>query len=111
MRVERLMEIDVEAEPRSDIFDPVAAPWHTVVVLAVIGALVFRGKLQADQMHAMANPDRITLYRRIILSEWLTLGLVLVGVWLRGSSLLTVMGNVGVPLASFSATPESGCCS
>jgi len=41
----------------------------------------------------MANPDHIGLYQRIILSEWLTLALVLVGVWLHRSSLLTVMGD------------------
>jgi membrane protease YdiL (CAAX protease family) len=87
------METDVQVEPRSDNFRPVASPWHTVVVLTVIGALVFRGKLQADQMRAIADPDRIALYERIILSEWLTLGLVLVGVWLKGSSLLTVLGG------------------
>ncbi len=87
------METDVQAEPRSDTFDPVASPWHTVVVLGAIGVLVFRGKLQADQMRAIADPGRIALYKRIILSEWLTLGLVLAGVWLSGSSLLTVLGN------------------
>jgi uncharacterized protein len=63
------------------------------VVLTVIGALVFRGRFQAEQLRATANPNHIALYKRIILSEWLTLALVLVGVWLRGSSLLTVMGD------------------
>jgi uncharacterized protein len=87
------METDTRTETLSDPFLPVASPWHTVVVLAVIVALVFRGRFQAEQMRAMPNPDHIGLYKRIILSEWLTLALVLVGVWLHGSSLLTVMGD------------------
>jgi membrane protease YdiL (CAAX protease family) len=87
------METDARADAPSDAFRPVASPWHTVVVLAVILAFVFRGRFQAEQMRAMANPDHIGLYKRIILSEWLTLALVLVGVRLHGSSLRTVMGN------------------
>jgi membrane protease YdiL (CAAX protease family) len=80
-------------EPRLDTFRPVASPWHTVVVLAVIGALAFRGGLRAHQMRTIVNPDRIILYERTIMFEWLVLGLVLVGVWLSGSSLLTVLGD------------------
>lgn len=87
------METDARVEPPSDAFRPVACPWHTVAVLAVIVALVFRGRFQAEQMRAMANPDHIGLYKRIILSEWLTLALVLVGVRLHGSSLYRVMGE------------------
>jgi membrane protease YdiL (CAAX protease family) len=87
------METDTRAETPSDAFRPVASPWHTVVVVAVIAVLVFRSRIQAEQMRAMANPDHIGLYKRIILSEWLTLALVLVGVWLHGSSLLAVMGD------------------
>jgi uncharacterized protein len=49
--------------------------------------------MHADEMRATVNLDRISLYRRTILSEWLELGLVLGGVWLHGSSLLTVLGE------------------
>jgi uncharacterized protein len=87
------METDARRETESDIFRPVASPWHTVVVLAVIAALVFRGKIQAEHLRTIASPDRIALYRRILLSEWLTLFLVLAGVWFHGSSLLTVLGE------------------
>lgn len=87
------METDARAETPSDAFRPVASLWHTAVVLTVIAALVFRGRFQAELLRVMANPDHIGLYKRIILSEWLTLALVLVGVWLHGSSLLTVMGD------------------
>jgi uncharacterized protein len=44
-------------------------------------------------MRAMTSPDHISLYKRIILTEWLTLALVLAGVKLHGSSLLTVVGD------------------
>ena len=81
------------AETPPDKFSPVASLWHTVVVLVVIVALVLWGRFRAEQMRAIANPDRIGNYKRIILSEWLTLALVLVGVHLRGPSLLTVMGD------------------
>jgi hypothetical protein len=63
------------------------------VVFAVIAVLAFRGWARADQMRAMVNPDRITIYERTILFEWLVLGLVLAGVWLSGSSVLTVLGE------------------
>jgi membrane protease YdiL (CAAX protease family) len=87
------MGTDTRAETQPDTPRPVASLWHTVVVLAVIVALVLWGRFQAEQMRAIANPDRIGNYKRIILSEWLTLALVLVGVRLHGSSLLTVMGD------------------
>jgi uncharacterized protein len=87
------METEARAETSAAAFQPVASLWHTAVVLAVIVVLVFRGWLQAKHMRMMANPDHIRLYNRTILFEWLTLALVLVGVWLHGSSLLTVMGD------------------
>jgi uncharacterized protein len=87
------METDARAETPSSTFQPVAAPWHTAVVLAVIVVLVLRGWFQAAHMRTMANPNHIRLYSRTILFEWLTLALVLAGVRLHGSPLLTVMGD------------------
>jgi uncharacterized protein len=87
------LDTEVQAEPRSDPFQPVAAPWHTVVVLVAIGVMIFWGRLRAYQMRAVANPDHLALYTRTILSEWLTLGLALAGVWLKGSSFRTILGE------------------
>jgi uncharacterized protein len=87
------METDAKTEAHSDPFQPVASPRHLAVVLAVIVVLVFRGWFQAQHMRTMAVPDHIRWYSRTILFEWLTLALVLVGVWLHGSSLLTVLGD------------------
>jgi membrane protease YdiL (CAAX protease family) len=85
-------ETEVRAETSSAL-QPVASLWHTAVVLAVIVVLAFRGWFQAEHMRTVAIPDHIRLYGRTILFEWLTLALVLVGVWLHGSSLLTVVGD------------------
>ena len=87
------METEIAAEPRSDSFRPVAAAWHTVFVLALVATLAYWGKVRADQMRAVLNPDRMKIYERTILSEWLVLGLVLAGVWLHGSSLSAVLGE------------------
>jgi uncharacterized protein len=87
------LETDARAVASSSGFLPVAAPWHTVVVLAVILVSVLRGWFQAEHMRTVANPNHIRLYSRIILFEWLTLALVLVGVWLHGSSLRIVLGD------------------
>jgi membrane protease YdiL (CAAX protease family) len=87
------MNADVLPKARPESFALVASPWHTAVVLAAIGFLVFRGRIQAEQMRAAVNPDRIALYERILLTEWLSLGLVLAGVWLNGVSLLAVLGD------------------
>ena len=38
-------------------------------------------------------PHRITIYQRTMLFEWLTLALVLAGVWLKDPSLYTVLGD------------------
>lgn len=52
-----------------------------------------RGVIRADQARAMASLNRVTMYERTILSEWLMFALVILGVWLHGSSLLPVVGE------------------
>jgi membrane protease YdiL (CAAX protease family) len=69
----------------------IASPWHTLLVLAVQGYLAYRGAARVS--HSLANPDRMHLYGRTILFEWLVLGFVLLGVWLHSSSLHSVMGE------------------
>ena len=70
-----------------------ASAWHTVVVLAVLAAWGYRGKVRMDRMGSLTHSDHIALYTRTILFEWLVLALVLLGVWLSGASLLTVLGE------------------
>jgi membrane protease YdiL (CAAX protease family) len=90
---ERFIEAEIALEPLPDGFRPVAAPWHTVFVLCLIATLAYWGKLRSDQARLVLNPDRVSMYERTILFEWLMLGLVLVGVWLNGSSLFAVLGD------------------
>jgi membrane protease YdiL (CAAX protease family) len=71
----------------------VAALWHLVFVLGLIAALAYWGKLRSDHARLLLNPDRVKMYERTILFEWLVLGLVLVGVWLHGTSLFAVLGD------------------
>ena len=87
------METDVRPQSDPATFRLIASPWHTVLVLAVQALLAYRGKLRADQMRAVLNPDHIGIYERTMLFEWLVLGLVIVGVSLHGSSLLAVFGE------------------
>lgn len=87
------IETDVQGSSPADTLRPVAAWWHTGVVLIVIAATAVRGALRAAQMRAMLHPDHISMYGRTILFEWLVLGLVLAGVWWHGSSVLTILGD------------------
>jgi membrane protease YdiL (CAAX protease family) len=87
------MATTATARSEADLYGRIAAPLHTILVLAALGALVVRGVMRADQARAMASMNRVTMYERTILSEWLMFALVILGVWLHGSSLLTVLGE------------------
>ena len=87
------MATQVHLEPQLNSFRPIAPAWHTVLVLVLITAQALRGWLRADHMRALADLNRTGMYVRTMVSEWLVLGLVLVGVWLGGSSLFTVLGD------------------
>jgi uncharacterized protein len=93
MREDHLVKTDIQAGPRSDEFLPVAATWHTAVILGVMAILSCRGQLRADQMRALVNPNRIGMYESTIFFECLMLLLVLAGVWLNGSSAFAVLGQ------------------
>lgn len=87
------MAAHVLAEPRQAPYSAIASPWHTLSIVTIVGFFAYRGALRADAMRAVMNPNRFSIYGRTIFFEWLVLGVVLVGVWLRGSSLYTVMGE------------------
>jgi len=69
-----------------DLHRPIASPWHTLLLIAIQAFLSYRGRA------GHLNPDRIALYERTMFFEWMMLGLVLLGVWWHGSSLLSVLG-------------------
>ena len=86
------METAVQTAPVSRGFQQIASPWHTALVVSVEATMVLRGRLQVGHLRAATNLSRITLYEKTILFQWLTLGLILAGVWLHGSPLRTVLG-------------------
>ena len=93
VRKELLIATNISLPPEIDALRRIASPWHTAAVLAAIGTLALRGWQRAALMHAMADQHRVGLYLRTIATEWLLVGLVLIGLWLAGSSVLTVLGE------------------
>lgn len=87
------MEASVPVQPHSGRYHRIANPLHTLVVLAAVGAIAFRGAMNAEHMRSAVNPDRIRMYERTMLTEWVMLAFVILGVWLAGSPLATVLGE------------------
>jgi uncharacterized protein len=83
----------VLAGPVPRQFNRIAAPLHTVIVLAMQAALVYSAQLRTAQMHALDHAGRLRMYERTILVEWLVLAMVIVGVRLHGSPLTAVFGE------------------
>src|SRR5215472_17009248 len=71
-----------------------AASWaHTLIVLAALGIWAYFGKLRADHLRIAQNVDHIHLYLRSMPFEWLLLGFVLFGLWLRKTPFRVVLGE------------------
>ena len=62
-------------------------------MLVVVGAGAIRGWRRADHLRDLANLNRIHLYESTMVFEWVLLGFVLLGVWLKRASLLEVLGE------------------
>lgn len=71
----------------------IAAPLHTVLVLVAQATLSYIGKIHTDEQRLAGTLNRVHMYERTIIVEWLMLGLVLVGVLLRGSLVTAVLGE------------------
>jgi len=87
------METAVTAPSAPGQYARIASPLHTVIVLAAQAGLALRTMIRLGHMGTAVNMDRVQLYERTIMSEWLMLALVLVGVWWSGTPLATVLGN------------------
>ena len=87
------METTVVALPEPGRYERIASPIHTLIVLVALAAWTVWGKFQADEMRAAASPDKIGLYARTFVFEWLLFAVALAGVWRHGSPLSSVLGD------------------
>jgi uncharacterized protein len=71
----------------------IASPWHTLFTVCYLAAHAYVGTIWAAQSRAGLGPSRSFLYLRIILLEFVALGIVVAGVKLRGASMQAVLGK------------------
>jgi membrane protease YdiL (CAAX protease family) len=71
----------------------IAHPLHTIVLLAAEAIMVVRAAMRAEQMRNAVDLNRVRMYERTMLTEWLGFAFVLFGLWLAGSSFATVVGD------------------
>ena len=86
------MASPVLSKPAAVEHRPLASPWHTVFIVVVQASLSYRAMMHASEMQN-GSVDRIQIYTRTIFFEWLMFGLVILGVYLHGASILTVVGD------------------
>jgi hypothetical protein len=87
------METAVASPSAPRQYARIASPLHTIMVLVAQAGLALRTMMRVGQMGDAANVDRVQLYERTMLFQLLMFGLVLLGVWLNGSPLATVLGD------------------
>src|SRR5437016_5505742 len=80
-------------QAEADAGKPVASWVHTLIVLAVLGTWAYFGKVRADHLRTAENVDRVRGYLRTMCFEWLLLGFVLAGLWLRKVPFRAVLGE------------------
>jgi hypothetical protein len=57
-------------------YSRVAAPWHTVLVIAILAAWACRGVLRAAELRSVVGDHRVGFYAQTIAAEWTLLGVV-----------------------------------
>jgi len=87
------MQITAPAPAESAFFRRIAHPIHTMILLVGEGALVVRSAMHAEQMRNAVNLNRVHMYERTMLTEWLGFAFVLLGVWLAGADFAAVLGE------------------
>src|SRR5256885_16758582 len=78
---------------RPEAIKPIASPLHLLVVLLLIGFWVYRGAINSERAIQSLSANRPFYYLRTIAFEWAMLGVVLIGLRLRGSAYQTVLGE------------------
>lgn len=74
-------------------FQPVARPWHTAILIVAQALLALRSATHAEQIRSGVALDRIHLYERTMLVQWLGFAFIVFGVWLAGGPLSSVIGE------------------
>jgi uncharacterized protein len=82
-------------------FRPIAAPWHTAIIVLIVPLWAYRGALHAQQLRAIQHQHQISLYAKSVLLELLLLALTLLGVWLHRSPFSAVLGKSWESVAQF----------
>jgi len=77
------------SKPRSLI----ASPWHTVIVIVVVGINAYYGTIRSAHQRAGLGPSRPYMYLRTMLFEFVVLAIVVLGVRIRGGSLQVIFGQ------------------
>jgi membrane protease YdiL (CAAX protease family) len=90
---EVIMETSALAPSASDPYRQVAGPLHTILLLAILGAWAFLGRIIADQMRATVNPHRLRFYVLTLFFEWLLFIFLVVGVRWSGAPVRLVLGD------------------
>lgn len=86
------MATSAPAQTAGEQYSRIAHPMHLVLVLAIQGFFVFRAVTHPDRLHEALSAGRGNFYLRNSLSAWLMLGFVMLGVWLSGAPIATVLG-------------------
>ena len=88
----------IAAEPAALLHAPkentaIAPWWHTLLLLAALGMWAYFSKLRTDHLRSLENIDRMRMYLRTMTFEWLLLGFVLLGLWLRKVPYRAIFGE------------------
>src|SRR5436853_291350 len=87
------MERASPTQSASEQFRQIASPLHTVILLVAEGVMAARSTMHAEQMRNAVNLNRLHMYERTMLTEWLGFAFVLLGIWFAGSPFATVLGE------------------
>ncbi|HET9400303.1 MAG TPA: type II CAAX endopeptidase family protein [Candidatus Acidoferrales bacterium] len=72
---------------------PVAAAWHTALIILIVGTWSYLSVIRAGQMRAATAPNRLALYLNTLIFEWVLVAVIYAGVRLRGRSMSEVLGT------------------
>jgi membrane protease YdiL (CAAX protease family) len=87
------MESASPTQSESQQFLQIASPLHTVILLAAEGVVGVRTAMHAEKMRNAIDLNRVHMYERTMLTEWLGFAFVLFGIWFAGSPFATVLGE------------------